>query len=629
MSSIFDDPYGYSIGLVKPIEFPSMDLPDTQKIFLHEGETTTAFKWVASRINNLMKMSKFMPDYMSKLFGGVEITKEDLTQFGQAYTDPQEAVHKVTNDNGTPWDGHHGYNDDIFGYTHNLLDPQGNQWGAGSGIFGSKNLNYNPGAAEQVLLKDKSSDMSFNDTWMDDPNLFRQAINYNPSGQLINGAPDETFGDYRSYLNNASDLLASFGGKSYYEIVMSGMNSTNIAYVDDPNSDDPNDLMIDYGQTAFGYFDYDNLTPYQSFLLATGIVRDRRAIFATMSEIFGSFRYIYNGGSANGPNDQAMINTMNSWINDPNKGKYADKTSLAWFDSAFKAQHYLHTLLPAYSGGENWSLNVNISNKTPSLGDGGEAQGENGGTRDAQDQVAFKRFRAKIRTGAQAYINSLPSEDNEDTDINEKAVRNNAQQLFDEFTFDGYDLPYGSFDAFDPKVGWDFYSMPWWHKGQEKYQNVNPNATGHAFYAIAQFENLESVPNAKGLKQNNWVLNELGRLAEFKTASDAKISNTIFMNMLNSRVYRRQTITYKNKKEEIAELIAEIRRAEGKANAKAIARYSSGRKLAAAKQSTQTAKIKKESLGKTTSKKDRNVRQNQKTASNIISKKPYSGNKKS
>ena len=554
---IMNDPYGYSVGLIEPMRPADLPVPDLEKIYLHPGESPTAFKWIVQRINSLMSGTLFTPDYMNDVFLGKDVTDEDLHQFGTGEINPYKATVMSTNGIGNPWDDARGFNDQLFGYAHPQIDSFGAWWGTGTGIAGKKSFKNNYSAADDNVFKGKPDSFTA-DFWMDDPTAYKNMVMPQDSG----------FGDYRAYLTDMKNLLGSgnLAGKSYYEIVMSGINSTGISYSHHGDGTD----TINYGATQWGSYAYDGMSDKDWFLLMTSMVRARRKFTGTMAELFGSTSLIYNDGGA--PDDQAMIKTQESWLKNNAEGggaHYNNKAFLLMFAQGF--EHYFRGLNAAYSGNADYVYDGGGSVS----GEGGLGDaGFNGLIRTARDLVAFKRFRNLIRSHAANYVHQTGDA--------------NAANLYQEFTYsDGrddtptYNLPFGKNSDWTASatVGWDAYSNP--IDPGNPFPNANPLTVSgnHSNYALAQIEGLDSnqikgmsTVNGKNLFKTNWVVHIQGRLTRFKERATTEPPTVNMLNFGRYIQYNENKTAYRQKEREIKDKIAEQRQLDAKADAKAIQR---------------------------------------------------------
>lgn len=567
--SMFEsDPYGYSIGLQEPYRPADFDIPSIDEIYLHNGENTNAFKWLCQKINNLMSVTKFTPDYMNKMFGGVEIKDEDFTQFGRASIKLSELHSMVTEGMGKPWEQKRGFDDSFFGYTHPITAGFDQWWGSGSGYAGSKNINFNASASDENFFTDKKNKNRGDivDSWVDNSGLFKKYFNTDD---------DQNFGSYTQYLPEVENLLKGrFGGMNYYEIVMSGMNGTNIKY----GTGSDGGKTIIYNQTQWGSFKYDGMSDQNWFYLMVAMTRDRRKFFGEMSDLFGMIKNIANGD--NGPKDKEMIDTIDSWIG--NEGKKLNSNNLGFLSMFTQGlQHYAHFVLPAFSGTARYQFNDITSENHDdwgavkdwsNLGDDGFC----GKFRDAQDVVAFKRFRQLIRTNAMDYIDSIDDEDEKE----------NALKLYKEFAYDGYDLPYGQGDGASRNIGWDAYSSSTSYDN-DLTPNMNPYATGllggeaatHPFYSIAQVLKLTSnqmrgkeLVGGKNLFKNNWVVHMLAKFSEAQEKGKLEPVVVSSINYSNYVRYGEDQTDFRNKKKEIKEKIADQKRLDSISESKAYQR---------------------------------------------------------
>ena len=553
----FCDTSGLSLGLLPPSPAVELSLPDLEKIYRHPGEGS--FGYLTSRLNFLMEMTKLFPDYMSKMYAGVEVTDEDLNQFGHATTDAFES--SIMNWNGNDsFSGAagRGIDPEYFGYGHPITFD-GEWYGANYGMAGSKNLDWDRAAYDDDCFENKGV-FEYDDPECDDPSQYYDITKLGSTSAL---------GDYRGYLTQMQDYLKNqYGEQSYYEIVMSGMNDTSFNIVNKSGADQ----AIDLDSISWGNFAYDGESGEGAFLLMVSLVRSRRMIYQAMSEFFGPNNLIFNADGTNEAVDNASMLQQFEYTMQQKLGG-ANANNITIFQMFLAAQHYLHAIMAAYSGGKgyepgSWS---GINDSASDLTDGGFV----GWMRSAQDMLAFKKFRDWIRTNAKDYCG-----DDE-----------NKLKLYNEFTFD-FAQPYGT-DASNGGsadggwVGWDFYyqgrTSPSgeWAWDNDPYFNSSDN--GHNYYAVSQLCNLAGAQirgralyndgsGAVNMYNGNWVVHATGRFANFKDRASSELYTTIAINFNESARFRRQKIEFEAKLKERKETEREQKEMEARAQAKGEAR---------------------------------------------------------
>lgn len=565
----------YQMWLNKPVPFVPQEIPknDTWKLNLDEGQE--GFEWATERLNFLSEMFKFFPDYLNNVFMDIESEKEVLNQFGKGEIDPEVAAKKGYGNN-TPWDSTpgRGYDNDLFGFLHPQI-YDGKYWGAGYGAGARKNLNCNPNAGETSFIK--NSTQTYNYSLADDPAIYAKrafAASFDAS----------RLGDYSKYTKEALSLLAG-SGQSYYEIAMSGINTTSISIIDGKK--------IDYNATKWGNYTYDNWTDKDAFLFMVGITRSRRLISTAMSELICRTDMIANKGQK-GPDDAGIIKNFDSWMNDPNRGKYLNSNNLRTFSLFFAANHHLRGMNAALTGGVGYEGKLTGPSDLDGLGD----LGYNGEIRSARETVALKRFRSFIRSKSASYVNSLSGSEQ----TNAQKILNEGFYLKDDT---GSEIPqpwsaYVRGEQHSDFVGWDAYTTYWDPTTGAAPENLSPYANNlHQDYAISQIEHLElsqlvgrTSVNGKNLFQNNWVVHVFGTFKEADQSAKQKIITTFAQNSVMSLDSRRKMNKYQDDKIEatrkqeeeewdnvLSERAAAIASAESRASDNKVeARMAQGRK---------------------------------------------------
>lgn len=554
----FCDTSGLSLGLLPPSPAVELVLPDLEKIYRHAGEGS--FGYLTSRLNFLMEMTKLFPDYMNKMYAGAEITDDDLNQFGHATSDACESSIMNWNSNDS-WTGAagRGFDPEYFGYGHPITF-EGEWFGANQGMAGSKNLDWDRAAYDDDCF-DKKGVIEYDDPECDDP------LQYYDITQL--GSTD-ALGDYRAYLTQMQDYLKNqYGEQSYYEIVMSGINDTSFNIVNKSGADQ----AIDLGSVSWGNFAYDGESGEGAFLLMVALVRSRRMIYQAMSEFFGPNNLIFNADGSNEATDNASIlqqfeYTMQQKLG----GAHANNKTI--FYMFFAAQHYLHAIMAAYSGGKGYESHElsGINDSASNLTD----EGFVGWMRSARDMLAFKKFRDWIRTNAWDYAEG----------------DSNKEKLYKEFTFD-FAQPYGT-DASNLGsddggwVGWDYYyhnlTTPGGDYAWDTDPYYNSSDNGHNWYAVSQLCNLsgaqirgralfnDGTGGALNMPSGNWVVHAAYRNAEFKDKASCDLYTTIAINFNENARFRRQTKEFEAKLKERKETEREEKYQAALAQAKGEAR---------------------------------------------------------
>lgn len=621
--SLFKNYFGSSQTLPKPRKPLRVDSPIYSRLYQHNTESAAGFRWVGESTCFLTEMMKFFPTYEQVGYAGEPSDKfiEAMGEYGNASGSPYwegegtpptlwteesgvpeppesktwNGAYYVTDDNGNPWHARannpwgnssdsgagRGYTRDNFGSWHRVT-KNGLPWGFLEGGR-AQNINFHPGVSEfnhfeydPAQAKYYARDKQAHDAMGDGINNPLDAGEYSDvlgfrtdvggysdiwsQGKIVTVGR----GRSQSVLNGGvQNLLASYGDKSYYQIIMSGFdNGADIEYGDagtagvtdgekirwrgddDWNNND-SEVFFD------GRFDYDTragTNGQDAFKLMVGLLESRRRIFYALTEIFGGHRNIgIKSGDIPDPDDAAMINAFDAWAEDAEKGLGADPHNLALFSLFLGAQHSLHSVLPSFGFDPGaFSFDPNSS-----------CGGQPGWVFSGKDQLAFRRFNLWMRENVIHYKDSLPGGSTQATNY-----KNNVGKLINEFYGEGdySDQPYIGTTGDGGGVerdGWDKYSE--WYDSSIVPTNGNPRAPyPHQGFLISQLEGMNLLGNRNGnvydssgrlveggenLASRNWAVHSVLSLKRYE---DRDVGRSIAISTQN----RRKNLEYKQEVEE-------------------------------------------------------------------------------
>lgn len=515
--------------LRKPVPFTPFEIPKGDTWYKHLDEGVAGYEWATERLNFLSEMFKFFPEALVQKFTTQELTDKAKNKSG-IFADDEMGIYK----GNTPWDSTpgRGYEKDLFGALHS--QRLGNKlWGIGEGSGLKESISY-PNAGATNLIK--NGNKSYNYSLADDPAIYAKRA-------FQAGFDTSRLGDYRPYIKEALSFLAG-SGQSYYEIVMSGINDTQIPII--------GGQKIDYNGIKWGNkYSYDKWTNKDAFNFIVGVTRSRRLVLTVMAELICPTYMIANKGQI-GPDDAGIIKNFDSWREDPKRGKYLHANNLKTFGMFVGGmQHHLRGLNAALTGGVGYQ-DVIASGPDDStyLGD----LGYNGEMRGARETVAFKRFRSFIRSKATKYVSGLSGS----KQANAQKILNEAFYLKDT---SGSEIPqpwssyiYGEKES--DFVGWDVYSTKWDSKTTAAPKNVNPNAgILHPDYTISQITGLShsqlvgrASVNGKNLYRDNWTVHVVGTFREAEQTSKQAMINTVAQNSVMGLDSQRKMNKYRDDK---------------------------------------------------------------------------------
>ena len=508
----------------KPVPPAMVTPPKDTEFYLHFGENSANFDKLRTRIAFLHEMMKLFPAYEQNGYSGVG---EDYNPSGwTSHEGPmeEEGIGRWYED----IIGHRGYVhryridghfEERYGDWHRNAQEVGGSmryWGYNEGQI-AQNLNFNPSAWEafeglenSLVNTDEYADLLFEVNSDDDGDNDKSLSHIRP----------EEWAEVRSYLQE------EFGDKSFYEIVMGGADTVTFTPRDDNPDTDFNESLWygSYTPGSVGYL-YRDGGSEDAYHMMLALLESRRKIFYAMSYVFGSPWFIKNNDHTAHINhfDHAM-DVEFAGVDDHNK---------ALLLLYYSAQHSLHYVLPAYSGGADF----------------------NGGVYSARDCAGFEQFRDWIRSGVENYIGGLSG-----------GEKDRVQSLYNEFKFD-IAQPYGKNGekaGEQDYIGWDYYSAKYDLDGtlyneENGYPDwVNPIAlkSGHWNYSVAQLMGLseyqimgktplEYEGSYYNLYQTNPVVHMVGRLTREKEIDMTRAWETMGINQFNRIMYKQAKRRYK------------------------------------------------------------------------------------
>lgn len=465
--------------LRKPNRPLRVDRRAVDKFHNFNGESLDAYKWVSEKMNFLFELLKFLPAFENSLYAGDFETAEELTD--RARVDWEGDGLDWKEDYAGKFKGTDGKNPGYsgFGSVHRAGSPfydSNIYWGFLSGM-GFQNLNYRPGASEWSHFKDPA----------DAP----PGESYDGLQMILGGTTD-----YRNLWGSIQSTLSSkFGNKSYYEIVMhkNGLGS---------------------------------LSDKQAFSLVAAMWESRRRFYSAMTEIYGDWRNIGN--------DQAMINALESWANDPARGAGADPHNVYALRLFLECQHSaLHQLAKFFQPGYYSYYSI-------------------------LDASRFEYFETEIVEGkAEAYRDKLEGDlaevawNGDDDDDYLIPYLRKLISIYDDFR----STDFNRFPQSMLTLGSGYrgeYGTTGWDKTMGN-NGPNPKSWNRWYSVSAQFNDL----NASTLRyghyyENVWGIHAIGRMAKF---SDKDVGMNIAIGVIN-RMHFRQ---YKQAKKKYYEIKHELK----------------------------------------------------------------------
>ncbi|MFA4967553.1 MAG: hypothetical protein WC624_04975 [Candidatus Margulisiibacteriota bacterium] len=510
-------------GVPKPNPPIKLSMPKSSELYLHPGENETGFKWVMERINFLSAMSKFFPEFENEIYYMGGASEESTKEYGDA-----NAPFTVDGQTNDPFDGTGGvlYNPEGFGAFHRQL-RNGSLWGAGMGEQARKTLwNYDSKNKDQTTRCSMAAG-NFGDTGPLSVDEYKASTTDTGTN----------YSDYSGIWSEVEDYMKSFGDQSYYDIMMNGLKDKDMSpYIINlgNNSEDIDwTALSGVRATTAGWGEYAGKAGSDgkgAFLFMIAMLEDRRRIIKAMSDFFTPTKLI---ASQNGmPDDQAIINHMDSWLNDPSKGKGVFSGNLEILGMFLGSQHSYHEISTALTGGYNGDLGYGRMNG-----------GENGGPLGVKDQIGTYYFRNWIRPAAATYVNSLSG-----------SQKDWAQNLYNEFTYQIGNQPYGgSWNDVAQYTGWDFYAA-----GVDSFPpNQNPFVKDdywHKNMLLAQITGMSrgqemgsGTLDGVNYYNSNWGVHAIGMVDGFHQQYSSYVTSRMMRMRMDQTRYTKDMMMYKQK----------------------------------------------------------------------------------
>jgi len=588
--------------------------PADDKIFLHSGESRTAFEKAIQLQNFLAEMMKFFPNYKQEGFAtGVEKTFTLTDDAGNVVGTFDPALQDPTQHEVTGWGNVYtrGY------YPRDVMEPGfatrygdshanyvgGKYWGYGAGKAAT-NLNFQPWAGEYNHFKDLTPDGWNNPL---DVSAYASTLyeGYGAAAPALSGISLSEWSNAQSYLN------ANFSGKSFYEIVVTGIQNSDIGTVTAPRDYLGDVEVMDWNNiTHHGGFLYDGKADVDengngtiedgergkgAYYLMLSMLESRRRINYGMSYVFGSpFNIIDNN---------YMLEHISNMFNNPDELGRLNAQNRRVFEAFFGAQHTLRGMLAAYcggydvNGGGSWEPADEVDGLNHFEGaDSGGFSGGNAYLDSALDEAAFQRFRHWIYNNVIAYKDSLSGSEEDAVQLKLDEWLGNIEQpyLSNEAFWSNDELDPARKVGYKTYLSWDRFSLKYTDGTNPYYLNklmsdgsrqtnlqpgINPLETNyrdyHNDYSVNQILNLSheqvtgrALVEGQNLYQTNWVVYTVGSFYDWYEDIVKQNMEAVSLTNMDRKRYHHDMNAYRKWKVEMQDKEYEDQRNESIAEKK-------------------------------------------------------------
>lgn len=565
--------------LTKPGPLFQIKPTETGSIFLHTGENEEAFNRQLKLVSFFNEMRKFFPNYICEgMQGGSEKTYEfgDETTSSDIYWADMYGVPIAHEEDDLGYVYTRGY------YARGIMDGEfanrygdvhsnyidGNFWGYGS-MNCAANVSQTPWAGDYDSFSDFDPEGVGAPIELSD----YKAMVYDGYGTGVPGLSSigsDEWSRVQSY------LLDNFEGKSFYDILLTGIQNSHIGTKLEARN-------IGLGVKNYNVIDGTKITHEGGFLydgkegtdgegayyLMLSMLEARRRIDYAYSYVLGSSYHIVD-------NDY-MRDRINAVFNDADKLGGLEDSTLRPLYSYFGASHRLRSFLSMFAGGYNVNTTGDGSWKPAAEEDGlnhfadwdtGGFGGGNAFVFSGLDMAASQRFRHWIGNNVNDYIGTLSGDEKTRVQalLDEWTGKLESPFLSDEKDWNTAELPDStSAGAYKSYLSWDRWTLEL-HPTTTGYNASNPppgwNPLGgegedcHSNYAVFQIKDLtrqqmmgeQSVGSYADFTQANWVCNFVDRALRWKKGVEGQTTACMFINNTQRRSHQREIREYDQNK---------------------------------------------------------------------------------